>query len=228
VSAPPMVEVKDLSFHYGEGGFTLALPELTIATGEKVAFVGPSGSGKTTLVYLIAGILEPDAGTVTVGGTKLAGMGDAGRRNFRISNIGFIFQEFELLDYLTTVENVMLPYLVNSSLVLDATVRESARELLDSVGLCDMFDRKPEQLSHGERQRVAVCRALITKPKIIVADEPTGNLDPENKASILDIIADQVTQRDATLIVVTHDHSLLERFDRTIDLGRAAGGECST
>ncbi|MHC4504022.1 MAG: ABC transporter ATP-binding protein, partial [Planctomycetota bacterium] len=208
-----MLEIRDLRFGY-PGGFGLEVSELAIARGEKVAFVGPSGSGKTTLIYLATGIVRPDSGAVSMDGVALAGKTDVELRNLRISRVGFIFQEFELLEYLGTVENILLPYLVNRSLVLDAEVRERARELATTVGLGAMLERRPAELSHGERQRVAICRALVTRPAVIVADEPTGNLDRANADAIMKLIVEQVAERGTTLIAVTHDRSLLELFDR--------------
>jgi len=213
-----VLEIRDLKFGY-PGGFGLAVPELAIARGEKVAFVGPSGSGKTTLIYLATGIVRPDSGAVSMDGVALAAKTDVQLRDLRISRVGFIFQEFELLEYLATVENILLPYLVNRSLVLDAAVRERAKELATSVGLGAMLERRPSELSHGERQRVAICRALVTRPAVIVADEPTGNLDRANADSIMKLIVEQVEERGTTLIAVTHDRSLLDLFDRVVDLG---------
>jgi putative ABC transport system ATP-binding protein len=214
-----VIEIRDLHFRYGDGEFALAVPELDIARGERVAFVGPSGSGKTTLVSLIAGIVRPQSGSIRVGGTELAGRRDTELRDFRISNIGFIFQEFELLDYLCALENILLPFLINRSLKLDGETRKSARELASSVGLGGLLDRHPQHLSHGERQRLAICRALVTRPEIIIADEPTGNLDPGNTSAIMKTILAQVADRGATLVMVTHDYSLLESLDRSVDLG---------
>jgi len=212
-----MIRISDLRFAY-RGGFELSVPSLDIARGEKLALVGPSGSGKTTLVYLMTGILRPAAGKISIGGDTLTGRTDRELRNLRISKVGFIFQEFELLDYLNVRENILLPYLMNRSLNLDAEARGRADTLASEVGLGDKLSRRPGELSHGERQRVAICRALITRPSVIVADEPTGNLDRVTADSILDIIMRQVKLHDATLVTVTHDQTLLDRFDRVVDL----------
>jgi len=143
----------------------------------------------------------------------------AARRNFRISEIGFIFQEFALIDYLNVEENILLPYFVNGSLTLTQEVRDSASTLAGRLGIHDKLRRHPAQLSGGEKQRVAICRALSAKPCLIIADEPTGNLDPKNSAAVTDLICEAATQQKATLIMVTHDHSVLDRFDRIIDVG---------
>ena len=212
-----MVDVTDLRFRYPEGDFELRIPRLAVGGGERVAVVGPSGSGKTTLLHLIAGIARPDAGSVWTCGRQLTALDDAARREFRIRNVGLVFQEFELLDYLSVLDNVLLPYRINPSLRLDADVRERARALAARVGIADKLSRLATRLSQGERQRVAVCRALIAEPALLLADEPTGNLDPANKDRVLDILEDYAAETGATLLTVTHDHDLLPRFGRVID-----------
>jgi putative ABC transport system ATP-binding protein len=212
-----MIRIDDLHFEYRDGGFTLAIDRLEIDRGTKVAFVGPSGSGKTTLLHLMAGILVPRRGRIRVGDTELSALNDAARRNFRISAVGFVFQDFELIEYLNVRENILLPHLINGSLALNAVVRQSADRLAESVGLGDKLWRSIGHLSQGERQRVAICRALLPGPQVLLADEPTGNLDPNNKRRILDLLCERATDTGATLIVVTHDHSLLPGLDRVID-----------
>jgi ABC-type lipoprotein export system ATPase subunit len=216
-----VIEVRDLHFEHPGGGFVLRVPELRVARGEKVGVVGPSGSGKTTLVNLVTGILRPLGGSIRVDGIELVGRPDIELRNLRISKIGFIFQEFELLDYLTVLENIVLPYMVNRMLTYDSAVRRHAIDLAESVGLGPMISRRPAELSHGERQRVAICRALIAEPPIVIADEPTGNLDRKTADAIVEIIHQQVTSRGATLVMVTHDTALLGALDSAIDLGKA-------
>jgi len=212
-----MIEIRNMLFQYGEGDFRLNVPNLHVENAERVAVVGPSGSGKTTLLNLIAGIVKPQSGDIVTVNHKLADLDDGSVRNFRIEHIGLVFQEFELLEYLDVLDNVLLPYRINSSLQLDATVRQRAADLLSSVGIGDMLDRYPDQLSQGERQRVAVCRALLVNPPLLLADEPTGNLDPANKGRVLDILLDYAAENDATLVTVTHDSDLLPRFERVID-----------
>ncbi len=211
-----MITVSDLQFSYRGGDFKLRIPQLTINEGSTVAVVGPSGTGKTTLLNLVAGVLLPTAGRVFVGDVEVSGLGDGPRRRFRITTIGMIFQEFELLSYLNVLDNILLPHRINSALVLDADVRDRAVRLADEVGIADKLKRKVGQLSQGERQRVAVCRALLTRPDLILADEPTGNLDPANKGRVLDILMDYVDRNKTTLVTVTHDHDLLQNFERTI------------
>ena len=223
------VHLDDIRFAYAQGDFTLTVPTWEVASGGSVAVVGPSGSGKTTLLHLVAGILEPDAGRVTLGETDLGDLSETQRRAFRIRAIGAVFQEFELLEYLDVRDNILLPYRISPGLRLDREVRERAQELAQEVGLGDKLDRRPGRLSHGERQRVAICRAVITGPSLLLADEPTGNLDPANKEVVLGILLDQARRSGATLITVTHDHAVLDRFDRVLDVatflaGPVAGG----
>ncbi len=212
-----MIRIDNLSFAYGEGDFRLEIPALHVPHGQNTAFVGPSGSGKTTLLNLIAGIVTPEAGRVTTDGIDVTALSDRERRSFRITRLGLVFQEFELLEYLPVLDNILLPYRINASLKLDADVRARARALADQVGIADKLKRPPGRLSQGERQRVAVCRAMLPGPALILADEPTGNLDPANKGRVLDILFDQAAGTDATLVTVTHDTELLPRFDRVVD-----------
>ncbi len=212
-----MIELEDLEFHYSEGGFQLRIHELTVERGSKVAVVGPSGSGKTTFLHLVAGISVPRAGRVVTSGVEVTALDDAARRAFRIRNIGLVFQEFELLEYLNVLDNILLPYRIDPVLRLDPGVRERAARLAERVGIGDKLGRFANQLSQGERQRVAVCRALLVEPALLLADEPTGNLDPANKGRVLDILVDHAEESGATLVLVTHDRDLLGRFQRVID-----------
>ena len=193
------------------------IPGFQVSGGEKVAVIGPSGSGKTTLLNLIAGIMIPLKGTVSVDDTQVSALGDRERRDFRISNIGFVFQDFELLDYLNVFDNILHPYRITGALKLDKEVRTRAEALTQDMGIGDKIKRNPNDLSHGEKQRVAICRALLPQPRLILADEATGNLDPDNKTLILDLLFSAVSDHDATLLAVTHDHELLKRFDRIVD-----------
>ena len=212
-----MISIKDLRFRYSEGEFALHGPELAVGKGEKVAVIGPSGSGKTTLLNLIAGIRTPQSGQVVTQGTEVDALDDAARRDFRIRQIGLVFQEFELLEYLNVLDNILLPYRINGSLQLSKEVRRRATDVAEEVGIGSYLGRYVNHLSQGERQRVSVCRALLAGPPLILADEPTGNLDPTNKGKVLDILFGYVDRNDATLVTVTHDHDLLPRFERVID-----------
>lgn len=212
-----MISIRSIDFHYQYGEFSLSIPEFHVARGEKVAVIGPSGSGKTTLLNLIAGILTPASGTVSIDDTEVSAFNDAQRRDFRITNIGFVFQDFELLDYLNVLDNILHPYRITRALTLDKAVRARAVSLADAMGIGDKLKRFADDLSQGEKQRAAICRALLPNPKLILADEATGNLDPENKTLILDLLFKIIEEHDATLLAVTHDHELLKRFDRVVD-----------
>lgn len=212
-----MIHIKSMIFHYPSGEFRLEIPEFTVTRGKKTAVIGPSGSGKTTLLNLIAGIVIPIQGTLNVDNIKVNELSDAQRRVFRISNIGFVFQDFELLDYLNVMDNILHSYRINGALNLNKEVRERAVTLAKEMGIGDKLKRPSNDLSHGEKQRTAICRALLPLPKLILSDEATGNLDPPNKTRILDLLFQTVEERDATLLAVTHDYELLKRFDRVVD-----------
>lgn len=215
-----MITVTDVRFGYSAGGFRLHIPSFTLHEGERVAVVGPSGSGKTTMLNLIAGLLQPDSGQIDVAGTQVTGLTDAARRRFRASQIGFVFQDFALLDYLSARQNILYPYRITNVLKLDAAARARADDLAQACGIGDKLDRHPAQLSQGEQQRVAICRALVTQPKLILSDEATGNLDPESKARILDLLFEQGRKAGASVLAVTHDHELLPRFERVLDFAQ--------
>jgi len=212
-----LIEIEALRFHYPHGEFELAIPHLSVMQGEKVAVIGPSGSGKTTLLNLVAGISQPQLGSVTVAGHPVSSSSDAGRRDFRITSIGFVFQDFELLDYLNVLDNILHPYRITRALKLTRDVQRRAVELAGEMGIGDKLKRFSGELSQGEKQRAAICRALLPRPRLVLADEATGNLDPRNKGRILDLLFTNVESNDATLLAVTHDHELLPRFDRVID-----------
>lgn len=212
-----MLSLTDIHFRYPVGGFSLTVPELQITAGNSLAVIGPSGSGKTTLLNLIAGILAPDSGVVSFDGQNLGGLEDRALRDLRLNRFGLMFQEFELLEYLDVLDNVLLPCRLGGGGGLTPEVRQSAEQLLLKVGMGGKRASYPQALSQGERQRVALCRSLITQPALILADEPTGNLDPANKGVAMDFLFDYVQEHDAALITVTHDHELVDRFDRVID-----------
>jgi putative ABC transport system ATP-binding protein len=215
-----MIEIQNLKFSWPRSTFSLGIEDLQIPAGEKLAIIGPSGSGKTTLLNLLAGIEIVGAGLLKVANTELAKLSDSQRRDFRCSNIGFVFQQFELLDYLTVKDNIALPFLINQSLSAETpkpAVDAAISRLAKSMGIGDKLGRHPQKLSQGEKQRVAICRALVAGPKLILADEPTGNLDPSNKHRTLDLLFQQADANEQTLVVVTHDMSIVDGFDRTID-----------
>ena len=220
-----MVEVENLIFAYPSGGFTLRVPALSLAPGERLAIVGPSGSGKTTLLNLIAGILQPEAGRIDVAGTDVTALSDADRRRFRARQVGFVFQNFALLDYLPARQNILYPYRISPGLRLNAEAHARAEALAKASGIGDKLDRHPGALSQGEQQRVAICRALVTEPKLVLSDEATGNLDPESKLRVLDLLFERAEDAGAGVLAVTHDHELLPRFDRVIDFAEFRVGQ---
>ncbi len=212
-----MISISDLDFRYAEGDFRLSIPEFFVEHSEKVAIIGPSGSGKTTLLNLLSGITTPLKGSIVVDNMRVSELGDTDRRDFRIANIGFVFQDFELIEYLNVMDNILHPYRITGALTFNGNTRSRVRDLADQMGIRDKLKRHPNELSQGEKQRAAICRALLPRPKLILADEATGNLDPANKRRILDLLFKSVEEHDATLLAVTHDHELLKRFDRVID-----------
>lgn len=213
-----VIDVRQLSFRYAVDEFHLYIEKLEISKGQKVALLGTSGRGKSTLLNLIAGILSPQSGKISIDGNELSNLKDAQRRDLRIAKIGYVFQDLELIDYLTTLENIILPYRINDSLNLDNSVMERAQYLAHLGGISDKLEQNITHLSRGERQRAVVCRALLPKPQLLLADEPTGSLDPDNQTHVLDMLCQHSAEHCATLLMVTHDHTHLGRFDRTIDL----------
>ena len=215
-----MIAISNLKFSYRIGNFTLHIPEFSVDKHEKIAVIGPSGTGKTTLLNLIAGIIVPSRGSIRINHTSVDQLNDAQRRQFRITHIGFVFQDFELLDYLNVYDNILHPCRITKALQLDAAVRQRARMLAQEMGIGDKLKRQASDLSQGEKQRAAICRALLPRPGLILADEATGNLDPENKTRILDLLFRAVEEHDTTLLAVTHDYELLKKFDRVVDFGQ--------
>ncbi|MFT4539687.1 MAG: putative ABC transport system ATP-binding protein [Planctomycetota bacterium] len=217
-----LIQLEGVSFSYGLQAFELRVPELSVASGQRIACVGPSGCGKTTLIHLISGLLQAAEGRVRFDGHDFGSMSDRERREVRIRDIGMVFQEFELLEYLSALDNILLPFHISDSLALAPADRERARELAQSLGIADKLGRSPARLSQGERQRVALCRALVTQPKLLLCDEATGNLDPRATDRSLELLFDAVEERQTTLIFVTHDRSLLDRFERVVDLAQSS------
>ena len=213
-----MIEVYDLVFQYPDGTFTVRIPSLHIGKNEKVAVTGPSGTGKTTFIHLLAGILKPESGRIVIDGLEITRYAAADRQDFRAVKMGLVFQEFELLEYLDLLDNILLPFRISPVLQLTDSDRTQARFLAGEVGLGNKLDRYPRHLSQGERQRIAVCRALVTRPALLFGDEPTGNLDGKNRDLVMDMLFHYSESTGAPLLVVTHDPELQRRFDRIISI----------
>ena len=212
------LELSNIQFTYEDQGFELNIPQMQIKPGESVALVGPSGSGKTTLLNLIAGIISPDKGCIQLNDDNMTALNHHQRRLYRLRHIGMIFQAFELLDYLNVRDNILLQARLCPGVSIDQSIKDKASAIAVILGLGDKLSRNINALSQGERQRVAVCRALLLKPALVLADEPTGNLDPENKQAVLEQLITVCKQQQCILLTVTHDHSLLPNFDRVINM----------
>jgi putative ABC transport system ATP-binding protein len=212
-----MIFLENIFFRYPDSDFKLKIDQLTFNTGSKTAIIGTSGYGKTTMLNLIAGILLPETGIVNIENSVVNTMSDKLRRDYRIQNIGFIFQDFKLIPYLNVLDNILLPFRINNSIQIKKDTLKDVKTIAEDLGIADKLKKMPSKLSHGEKQRVAICRALLNKPSIILADEPTGNLDPHNKKKIMDILFAAVDKYNATLITVTHDHEMLAGFESIID-----------
>lgn len=194
----------------------LAAAEIEVAAGERLAIVGQSGSGKSTLLHILAGLLDPDAGSVHVMGEDLTAANAARRAELRNAHMGFVYQFHHLLPEFTALENVAMPRLVAGASMRD--VADDTLALLDSVGLSARAGHRPHELSGGERQRVAVARALAGKPRVVLADEPTGNLDRRSAERVLEAIDHLVAATGTAFVVVSHDEALAARVDRTLVL----------
>ena len=200
----------------------LAIDRLQVPAGAQWVVTGASGSGKTTLLNLIGGILTPDAGRVTVAGTDLTALSEAARDRFRAQRIGVVFQTFNLLQGFSALENVLL-----GMLFAGRTDRPRAAALLERVGLKDQMHAPPSELSVGQQQRVAIARALANRPGVLLADEPTGNLDPATGASIVDLLKDVCREGGETLILVTHQPAVMQSFKDVYDLTCLSGPSSS-
>tara|TARA_R110002049_G_scaffold4601_3_gene31768 strand:- start:26461 stop:27147 length:687 start_codon:yes stop_codon:yes gene_type:complete len=223
--------IQDLvkSFDQPGGGklTVLDIPRFEIGESEQVALIGQSGGGKTTLLHLIAGLLTPDSGSIRVAGTELTRLSEQGRDRFRASAVGYVFQTFNLLPAFTALENVRLGMTFGHG--RHDPVR--AKELLGRVGLADRANYRPAQLSVGQQQRVAIARALAGKPKLLLADEPTANVDPVSAESVLDLILDSCRDEGIALLMVTHSMEIADKFarvDRLDEINRAFSGTAAS
>ena len=216
---PPLIRIRGLakSYHRGEQDIAVLLDiDLDVAAGEFVALMGPSGSGKSTLLNLIAGIDQPSAGTIRIGGIDIAMLGEGELADWRAAHVGFIFQFYNLIPVLSAFENVELPLLLTG---LSARQRrERVAQVLQMVGLSDRADHQPNELSGGQQQRVAIARAIVTDPTLIVADEPTGDLDRATGEEVLALLDRLVGELGKTIVMVTHDPKAAARAHRMVHL----------
>ena len=212
-----IVQVRDLSMRLTGGGRAVTILDgvtLDVADGEVLAVTGPSGSGKSTLLGLIAGLDRPTAGSIAIDGVDITRLGEDALARLRRDTIGFVFQSFHLIPTLTAAENVAVPL----ELASHASASVRAAELLDAVGLSDRARHYPAQLSGGEQQRVALARAVALRPRLLLADEPTGNLDTATGAQVIELLLALRKEFEASLVLVTHDHALTEHADRVVRL----------
>jgi len=213
----PVLECRNVTREFREGQSTLAVlrgVSLCVRPAERVAIIGASGSGKTTLLQILGGLDEPSTGGVLINGTPMHGTSEAAKGELRNRYIGFVYQFHHLLPEFTAEENVAMPLLIRRVPRPDALAK--ARSLLDRVGLGQRLSHKPGELSGGERQRAAVARALITRPQLVLADEPTGNLDAGNGEHVLKLMLELNKELRTSLVIVTHDHSIAARMDRVL------------
>ena len=214
-----MIALKEVTKVYEMGTnqvFALDTVNLKVEEGDFLAVMGPSGSGKSTLLYTVGGLLTPTKGDVTVNGTSIYQLTSRERARFRRENVGFIFQTFELLPYLTALENVMLPlYLAGAP---SSEQENKAKEALNKVGLASRAFHKPTELSGGEQQRVAIARGIVNNPAILLADEPTGNLDQKTGNEIMQLLCKLHEKDKLTIIVVTHDPAKAERANKVVEM----------
>ena len=215
------IDIRNLRFRYGGGPWVLDIPALTLERGTRAFLFGPSGSGKTTLLGVLAGVLEANEGEVRVLGEDLASLSGAQRDAFRAEHIGYVFQMFNLIPYLSVLDNIALPVRMHSGRRdrLDgAGVKETAAQLADHLHIGDLLKKPVTELSVGQQQRVAACRALIGVPELIVADEPTSSLDFDRRETFLELLFQECERAGATLVFVSHDRTLEGMFSRTISL----------
>lgn len=211
-----MIHLTNLAFQYHKGNQstpTIDIPELHIRKDRKTMLSGKSGCGKTTLLNLITGILPPDSGTIMIGDRDISAMGDRARRLYRLNHIGYVLQDFSLIPHLRIQDNIKVPFYINPGFKFKPQHRDRMNDLLKRLDIEPLRKKYPPQLSVGEKQRACLCRALATGPELILADEPTANLDEENRDEVLRVLDEYIQSERATLVMVCHDTSIRDWFD---------------
>ncbi|MCM8531120.1 MAG: ABC transporter ATP-binding protein [Lentisphaeraceae bacterium] len=223
----PLLKITGLKKSYkspdGQINPVIDIESFELAAAREVALIGKSGTGKSTFLNIICGILKPDSGNVLIKDTSMSLLNESAKDRFRARHIGYIFQTFNLLQNFTALENIMIG--MHFAGKVD---KKKAIEILKKVGLADRMDYKPAHLSTGQQQRVAVARALVNQPELVIADEPTGNLDPEHAATAISLIRELCQENNAGLLVVSHDKELINSFDRVDDLAKINNIEISS
>jgi len=219
MSNPVLIEAKGVNKTYKEGDYILHVVksvDLTIDAGQVVSIVGPSGAGKSTLLHILGGLDVPSSGKVFFNGQDVYGLNDTQRSLLRNHQMGFVFQAYHLLPELTALENVILPAMVKNNSRKTSAIELEGVKLLEQMGLSGRVSHRPSQLSGGEQQRVAIARSLMNKPKIVFCDEPTGNLDSESGAMVIDLLLSLNKSHGQTVIIVTHDQAIAQRTQKII------------
>jgi putative ABC transport system ATP-binding protein len=214
-----MIKIEQLAFHYRQKKTytpVVKIPSLHIQPNHKTMICGKSGCGKTTLLNLIAGIFLPNEGTIQINNQSIGQLNDRARRLFRLNHIGYVLQDFSLIPHLKLQDNIKLPFYINPQFTWKAEHEQSLRDLSERLQVDRLLMKYPDQLSIGEKQRACLCRALVTRPGLILADEPTANLDEENRDIVLSILEDYIQENQATLVMVCHDMSIKPWFDDVV------------
>ncbi|MCT4623417.1 MAG: ATP-binding cassette domain-containing protein [Schleiferiaceae bacterium] len=210
-----MIEIRNLEFRYPKSTFHLRIDDLSLADTKSLTIVGPSGSGKTTLLQLISGIIPVQSGSIQVNRMNIEQLSVAQIRKWRAQNVGFVFQDFRLFEYMTLQQNILLQIQLSRKTTQSDVKR--LQELASIAGISNLLNKKPKEVSQGEKQRAAILRAILHNPNLILADEPTGNLDNDTKIANLQLLLDMCRIEKSNLITVTHDLELLEHFDQILD-----------
>ncbi len=212
-----MLKITDLKFSYPDSNFNLQIENLSLDPGKSLALIGSSGCGKTTLLNLISGIEVPSHGKVEINNKEISGESASIRRKWRAENVGFVFQDFRLVEYLNLLDNILLPFKLFKTELKESEVRQRLQHMASEFGIEHLLKKYPDKVSQGEKQRCAIARSIILKPGLILGDEVTGNLDPENKRLVMQILLDYIEKEKAMLVLSSHDHDLLSSFDKVFD-----------